>query len=127
MIPAEVNGITCELKPKINRILKIFEPTILPNANCVFFLHAATTEAANSGNEVPQAISVSEIIASLTPHDLAILTASSTNISQLTINTPRPTTTFTMANHNGVGFSVGISSLASVSPFFLSRVKEYHI
>ena len=56
---------------------------ILPNAISVFFLTAATTDAANSGNEVPHAISVNDMKASSTPKDFAISIAFSTKKLQL--------------------------------------------
>ena len=87
---------------------------ILPNANCVFFLQAAATEAANSGKDVPQAIKVNEIIASLTPQDLAITIALSTKKSQLVINNAKPPIIFNSATHKdkmGSLTSTGASSV----------------
>ena len=72
------NGqITLE-NPKINKILKIFEPTAFPNANPLSpFLHA-TTLVTSSGKDVPIAIIVNPIKFSLNPNILAILHALST-------------------------------------------------
>lgn len=42
-----------ELKPRMNRILKMLEPIIFPTAISLFLFMAATTDVANSGNEVP--------------------------------------------------------------------------
>ena len=97
---------------------------ILPNAISVFFLTAAATEAASSGNDVPQAISVNEMKASFTPKDFAMSTALSTNKSQLVISNTNPPTTLITANHKGVASS---ASTILVILFFLSREKEYHI
>ena len=77
-MPPPVRGEICELTPRINVMLKMFEPTTLPSAICVFFFSAAASDAASSGNDVPHAISVIEINASFTPHFVAIATASST-------------------------------------------------
>ena len=41
--------------PNTHNILKIFDPKILPNEISLSFLKAATTEVANSGNDVPKA------------------------------------------------------------------------
>ena len=124
-MPEELSGMTCALSPKIQVILKIFEPITLPNANCVFFFSAATSEAANSGNEVPQAMSVNEINASLTPKFFAIKTALSTKKSQLTISIGKPSPTFSIDFHNAsfvVFFYEWEVLLISASSFFcLSR------
>ena len=127
-MPAEVRGITCELTPRMSVILNMLEPMILPKANWVFFFMAAATEAASSGSEVPQAMSVREIIASLTPNDFAICTALSTKKSQLVMSTASPPTTFIVASQSGV-FSSGVSSVLAVGVvlFCLSRRNEYHI
>ena len=71
----DVRFVICEPTPKINERLKMFEPITLPRANCVFFFEAATSEAANSGMEVPHATRVMLINASLTPHASAIAIA----------------------------------------------------
>ena len=120
----DVSDITCELTPKMSVILKMFDPIIFPRAMLVFFFTAATTDAANSGSDVPHAISVNEMKASLTPNDFAISTALSINMSQLVISKARPPTTFMVEIHKGLVFS--FSSLVGVK-FFLSRAKEYHI
>ncbi len=53
----EENGVgnIKELSPKIPRTLKKLEPTTFPTAISLFFFIAATTDVANSGNEVPTA------------------------------------------------------------------------
>ena len=58
--------LTVDVKPKIRKILNIFEPTMLPMAISVFFLSAAVMFVAISGSEVPMATSVNPINASLT-------------------------------------------------------------
>ncbi len=40
----------------------MLDPTTLPNAISEFFLNAATTEVASSGNEVPNATMVNPMI-----------------------------------------------------------------
>ena len=52
------NGLIIELTPKINKILKIFDPRIFPIAISEFFLKAAITDVDNSGSEVPKAMIV---------------------------------------------------------------------
>jgi hypothetical protein len=84
---------TCALRPSIQVILNIFEPIIFPRASCVFFLNAAATDAASSGNDVPHAIRVRDMKASPTPKDFAISTALSTKKSQLMISIANPAAT----------------------------------
>ena len=50
-----------ELNPRIRPILKMFEPTILPNERSAFFFIAAVIDAASSGSDVPQAMSVMDM------------------------------------------------------------------
>ena len=88
---------------------------------------AAATEAASSGSEVPQAMSVSEIIASLTPNDFATCTALSTKKSQLVMSTARPPITFITASQRGVFSSGASSEVVDAEAFCLSRWKEYHM
>ncbi len=75
-------GLTAELSPKTHKILKILEPTIFPIAMSACFFLAATTEAANSGKEVPIATTVSPIKAWLRPSEEAMKT------ELLTMNLP---------------------------------------
>ena len=82
-------------------MLKIFEPMILPNANCVFFLNAATIDAANSGNDVPQAINVNEITDSLNPKSLANKIELLIKYSQLNIRIDKPPTIFKTLSQKG--------------------------
>jgi hypothetical protein len=63
------------LKPSIQRILKIFDPTTAQIAISVFFFKAAMILEASSGRLVPTAIIVSPINASLMPRVFAIITA----------------------------------------------------
>ena len=83
-------------------MLNMLEPTIFPRAIWVFFLTAAAIEAASSGSDVPHAISVREMNASLTPKDFAMITALSTKKSQLVISSASPPATFTAASQSGV-------------------------
>ena len=50
----------------MKKMLKMLEPMTLPTAMSQFFFTVATTEVANSGNEVPAATIVSPIIFLLT-------------------------------------------------------------
>lgn len=120
----DVSDITCELTPKMSVILKMFDPIIFPRAMLVFFLTAATTDAANSGRDVPQAIRVNEIKASLTPNDLATSTALSMKMSQLVMSSNRPPITFRMEIHSGLVVTVS-SVVGTVS--LRSRANEYHM
>ena len=81
-------GLIIELRPKIQKILKMFEPITLPTAMSVFFLKAATAEVASSGREVPIATIVRPIKDWETPNKAAMAMA------PLTIHCPpkvRPT------------------------------------
>ena len=86
----------------------------------LFFFTAAASDAASSGNDVPQAMRVSEMIASLTPNDLATATALSTKKSQLVMRIASPPNNFIMASHIGVLSSV-VAQMSSADAFFLSR------
>ncbi len=54
-------GLTKLLTERIRKMLKMLEPMMLPTAMSQFFFTVATTEVANSGNEVPAATIVSPI------------------------------------------------------------------
>ncbi len=83
------------LVPITNKILKIFEPTILPIAISAFPRLAAVTEVTNSGRDVPNATMVNPIIRSLTPKYFAIPLAPSTAKLE-----PRTTITIPMTVKN---------------------------
>lgn len=85
-----ISGCKIEQVPKINAMLNMFEPIILPIAISDFFLNAAVTEETNSGIEVPQDIIVNDINDSETFKFLAILTDESINKSQFIINSANP-------------------------------------
>ena len=72
---------TKEVIPKTANTLNIFDPIKFPIASVSSFRIAAMIEAANSGILVPIATRLSDIILSVTPHSLAILTELSTNKS----------------------------------------------
>lgn len=93
------------MSPNINVILNMLEPTMLPRASLVFFLRAAVTDAASSGRDVPHAISVIDMNASLTPNDLAIFMAFDTKRSQLTASIARPATVLADDIHRGAASS----------------------
>lgn len=66
--------------PSTQKILKIFDPTILPTAISFCPFRAATREVTSSGSEVPMATTVSPITLSDIHKNFAIPTAPSTNI-----------------------------------------------
>lgn len=78
--------------PRIQKILKIFEPTILPTAISFCPFRAATIDVISSGIDVPMATIVRPITRSETPNNCAILTAPSTNIFHPTMSPTRPST-----------------------------------
>ena len=92
---------------------------MFPRASCVFFLAAAVTDAASSGSEVPQAMSVREMKASFTPKDFAMHTALSTKRSQLVISNAKPPTTLRVASHIG-HLSSFTGSVCSIGQLYLS-------
>ena len=67
--------------PKIKKILKILEPITFPTAISLSPFLAAMIDVTNSGNEVPTATIVNPMIASLSPKNLAISFAPSTDKS----------------------------------------------
>ena len=71
-------------------MLNIFEPTTFPKAISDFFLHAAVIDAVSSGNEVPHAIIVKDIIESEIPHDWASITDESTKNFEDIISSVKP-------------------------------------
>ena len=54
-------GLIIAVKPKTEQILKILEPIKLPNEMAFSCLIAAMIDAANSGTEVPMAITVTDM------------------------------------------------------------------
>lgn len=50
-----VIGVIVDVIPRINKMLKILEPTTVPNAKSTFPLRAATIDDISSGNDVPSA------------------------------------------------------------------------
>ncbi len=64
-------GIRIAVTPRIQRILKIFEPTTFPTAISDSFFIDATIEVNNSGKLVPTATTVNPITASLKLKNLA--------------------------------------------------------
>ena len=85
-------GRTRELTPRMKKILKMFDPIMLPTAMSLFFFTAATTDVASSGKEVPAATIVNPISFSLTPSAVAMSTADVTTNLPPMINPARPTT-----------------------------------
>ena len=64
-IPEIFKGVIVALIPNTKKMLNRLLPTTLPIANPGFFFIAATTDVANSGNEVPPATNVNPITDSL--------------------------------------------------------------
>ena len=64
-------GLTNEVIPNIERILKILDPTILPTDIELCFLKAAKADVASSGSEVPKATILIPITTSDIPKNLA--------------------------------------------------------
>ena len=87
------------VRPRIPRILKMFDPTILPMAISDCFRNAAINEVASSGKDVPTATTVSPINASDTPKVRAIVTAPSTMKRAPNINATSPPITQTSDSH----------------------------
>jgi len=72
MCVEKLSGATTLVVPKTKRVLKIFDPTMLPIAMSDCFLYAAIPEAASSGRDVPIATIVSPIIDSDNPNCVAM-------------------------------------------------------
>lgn len=76
--------------PRIQNILKIFDPTIFPMAISFCPLRAATIEVTSSGSDVPTATIVRPITRSGIPKSVAIVIDPSTNIFPHTKSPPSP-------------------------------------
>ena len=93
------NDFACEISrleidedtPKMNKILKIFDPITLPIAISFSFLIDATTEVTSSGSDVPTATMVNPTNVSDIPNDIAIFEALSTTIVPPPIIATKPT------------------------------------
>lgn len=86
------NGVITAEIPRIQKMLKMFEPKMFPTAISIFLRYTAATEVANSGNDVPTATIVKPINASLTQSALANTTAPSTIHFPPITNPINPTT-----------------------------------
>ena len=64
--------------PKIQEVLNIFDSTLFPIARSMSFFRTAIIPVASSGNDVPRAIIVADILNSLSPSCCVIKTAPST-------------------------------------------------
>jgi hypothetical protein len=67
LLHSSVTGEIVAESPRIQKILKIFEPTILPTAMSVCHFRAATIDVTSSGRDVPIATTVRPIIRSDIP------------------------------------------------------------
>ena len=108
---AKPSGVISDVMPKMNKILKILEPTTLPIAISEFFLIAATTDVKSSGRDVPSATTVRPIKASLQPAILARFDAVSTANSLPHIISAIPRTVKRMDFQTGIFFIAAGSSL----------------
>lgn len=95
--------------PKIQSVLKIFDQITPQTAISVFFLSAATTDAASSGRDVQTATIVIQINSFGTQKFVAILTALST------INFQPQTSQTSPKRIKSKDFQVGISEIFSSS------------
>lgn len=98
--------------PSIQKILKIFDPTIFHTAISLCHFRAAMTDVANSGKDVPIATIVKPITISDIPKDRAIVTAQSTNIFPPKKRPTRPPRMKTVERGMGY-FLIPVSSLFS--------------
>ena len=131
LIPLAFTEIINAVIPRIPSILKIFEPTTFPTAISDSFLYEARTTVISSGRLVPMATTVSPIIASLTPIDLATAIASAINndsaikaggssvsvqydstTQAFTINTDKYGTASTLSLDSGTLLTSGVTGLA---------------
>ena len=112
-------GLTVALAPSTRKILNKLLPITLPMAIPRFFFTAATTDVANSGNDVPPATNVSPMTDSLTPNERAIPLAQSTNNCPPKISPASPNTI------NSSDFQIGINLICSPdsSPLLLAIEK----
>ncbi len=84
------NSITSPVIPNTASILKMLEPTRLPNESSCSPLKEATILAASSGSEVPIETTVIPITLSLTPHAWASSTAPSIKNSDPNLSAATP-------------------------------------
>lgn len=82
---------TTAVKPKTNKILVIFEPTIVPGIISEELLKTDATEVANSGIDVPNATIVTPIINGEIPYESPIFSAASINLSDASKSTVKLT------------------------------------
>ena len=113
-------------KPNINNILKIHEPRTLPNASCAFPFIAAMTLVTSSGSDVPMAMIVKEITASLMPHCLARMTAESRNMSPPHNRIVSEIIAIKIVNHSGFSDSELLAVSSYSCCVLLVRI-VYHI
>ena len=106
-------GFMTAAAPRTNKILKIFEPTILPIAISYLRFIAATTHTTSSGKLVPNATNVKPIMRSDTPRRVAISVAESTVILLPIIRAASPAKIITIVSIIGICFagSSGVSDL----------------
>ena len=120
VIPLMRKGVMLALQPNTKNMLKRLLPITFPMAISGFFFNAATTEVANSGNEVPPATKVNPIIDSLTPRFRAMPLAPSTNHCPPNMSPHNPPTMYKTDFHTG---NVLISSVSSLfSPLLLEAM-----
>ena len=84
-------GRSSAVRPRMNRTLKMFEPSTLPTATSALPSHAPVRLTTSSGHDVPKPTMVRPITNSLTPSFLAMEEAPSTSQSAPRTMSPKPT------------------------------------
>ena len=90
VMPPGVSGRIVALRPRISRMLAMFDPMTLPSAMSDLPLTSETTDEASSGSDVPPATSVRAMTDSLTPSFRAMDVALSRKSSPPKISPARP-------------------------------------
>ncbi len=91
--PATRRGEMSAASPRMNAMLKMFEPTALLSAISGFASSAAWTETTSSGIDVPIATTVKPMTAGLTRSRVEMLVAPRTRSSPPATSSARPATT----------------------------------
>ena len=116
MPPAKATG-----RDKTTQMLKILLPTILPTRRSLSFFLAAITVVTSSGNEVPSAIMVREIMRSEMPTVVAMVEAEFTT-SWLPVTTPMRPSMVMMKDLPSL--YLGLSTLRDSDSFFRASEKR---
>ena len=100
------SGCIRHIIPKIQHILKILVPTILPITNSALLSKDAVTESKSSGKLVPTHTKVSPIIISLILNILPILDPASTNMSDPFTSKTSPASIAIILSNISISFSI---------------------